>query len=117
MGALTCHVLDTHSGRPAEGIRIELSIRDGAGWKPVVTMVTTATGRTAAPLLAGDQMIAGAYRLEFCHADYFGPKAPLSDPPFYDRVAHFFAIHSPDDHFHITMIASPWGYSTYRWKV
>ena len=116
MGELTCHVLDTHGGKPAGGMRVDLAIRDGANWKALKSVTTVATGRTAAPLLDATEIAAGEYRLEFHHADYFARQAKLSDPPFYDRIVHFLAIDAADAHCHITMVASPWGYSTYRWK-
>jgi hydroxyisourate hydrolase len=117
MGELSCHVLDTYSGKPADGMRVDLSIQIAGEWKQVASMTTSATGRPAAPLLTGQDMIAGTYRLDFHHAGYFATVAPLADPPFYDQVVHFFSILTPDDHIHITVVAAPWGYSTYRWNV
>ncbi len=116
MGELTCHILDTHGGKPAAGMRVDLAISDGEIWRTLKSVETTATGRTAGPLLAGEAMVPGAYRLEFYHADYFARQAKLADPPFYDHIVHFFAIDAADAHTHITLVASPWGYSTYRWK-
>jgi 5-hydroxyisourate hydrolase len=115
-GRLTCHVLDTYSGRPAEGMKVELSTRDGAAWKLVRSAMTVGTGRTAEPLMTGEAMLTGDFMLEFFHADYFGRRAFLPNPPFYDRIVHFFAVPAKETKYHITMVAAPWGYSTFRWK-
>ncbi len=115
-GRLTCHVLDTYTGKPGEGMKVELFTRDGAGWKVVKSVVTTATGRTQDPLFAGDGMMTGDFMLEFSHADYFKQRAFLPNPPFYDKVVHYFSIPTKETKYHITMVASPWGYSTFRWK-
>jgi 5-hydroxyisourate hydrolase len=115
-GRLTCHVLDTYSGRPGEGMKVELSMRDGAGWKLIKSAMTVPSGRTADPLMTGDGMLTGEFMLEFFHSDYFGKRAFLPNPPFYDKVVHFFSIAAKDTKYHITMVAAPWGYSTFRWK-
>ena len=115
-GRLTCHVLDTYTGKPGEGMKVELFTRDGQGWKVVKSVMTTATGRTQEPLFAGDGMMTGDFMLEFSHADFFRQRAFLPNPPFYDKVVHFFSIPTKDTKYHITMVASPWGYSTFRWK-
>ncbi len=115
-GRLTCHVLDTYSGRPGGGMRVELSMQDGAAWKLLKSVPTVDNGRTADPLLAGDGMLIGNFMLEFFHAEYFKARAFLPNPPFFDRVTHFFSIPSKTTAYHITMVAAPWGYTTYRWK-
>lgn len=115
-GELTCHVLDIHAGCPAAGMTVELSVQDGGRWKLIKSVDTDSSGRTAEPLLMHDEMLIGAFMLEFFHAAYFGKHATLPNPPFYDKVVHFFSIPTKATRYHITLVAAPWGYSTYRWK-
>ena len=115
-GRLTCHVLDSYSGRPGGGMRVDLSIQEGGAWKLVKSALTVDSGRTADPLMSGDGMQTGNFMLEFFHAEYFKVRAFLPTPPFYDRVVHFFAIPAKTVAYHITLVTAPWGYTTYRWK-
>ena len=115
-GRLTCHVLDTYSGRPAGGMRVDLSLQEGGAWKLVKSALTVDSGRTADPLMTGDGMQTGNFMLEFFHAEYFKVRAFLPTPPFYDRVVHYFAIPVKTVAYHITLVTAPWGYTTYRWK-
>lgn len=115
MGRLTTHVLDTAHGRPAAGIRIDLSVPDGAGWKLVKTTVTNADGRTDAPLLEGDAFVPGRYELLFHVAAYFERSgAALAAPPFLDQIPLRFAIAAGTQHYHVPLLVSPWSFSTYR---
>ena len=110
-GRLTTHVLDTAQGRPASGLAIELW-RDGAC---LLRVVTNADGRTDAPLLTGDDLVAGVYELVFLVGDYFA-RAGLAQGslPFLDRVPVRFGIVDADAHYHVPLLTSPWAYSTYR---
>ena len=115
MGRLSTHVLDTSHGAPAAGMRIDLSVLEAGRWTALKTVRTNADGRTDAPLLAGDAMAAGQYRLLFHAGDYFrGRGVTLADPPFLDRIPVRFGIHDPDVHLHVPLLCTPWGYSTYR---
>jgi 5-hydroxyisourate hydrolase len=101
MATLSTHVLDTARGRPASGLRVELSAQGG----PVVAAgVTDADGRVA-PL--GGALEAGAYALRFDTGGYLGADA------FYPEVVVTFVV-GPDDHYHVPLLLSPFGYSTYR---
>ncbi len=74
-----------------------------------------ADGRAASPLLEGDTLEAGAYRLVFDVAAYFrGRSTALADPPFLDRVPIDFGIANPEENYHVPLLVSPWAYSTYR---
>ena len=115
-GQLTCHVLDTHGGRPGAGMRVDLSMLDNGAWKLVRSATTVDTGRTAEPLMRGDTMQTGQFMLEFFHAEYFKARANLPSQPFYDRVVHFFNVPSASTRYHITLVTAPWGYTTFRWK-
>jgi 5-hydroxyisourate hydrolase len=113
MGRLTTHVLDTAGGRPAAGVRIELSVREGDGWRALAAVTTNADGRTDAPLAAA--LAAARYRLVFHVGAYFRAQgAKLADPPFLDQVPIEFAVADPDAHYHVPLLVSPWSYSTYR---
>ena len=115
MGKLTTHVLDTAHGRPAAGIRLELSVEQAGAWRLLKTTVTNADGRTDAPLLDGDACVAGRYELLFHVAAYFDRAgAAQASPPFLDQVPLRFAIADAHRHYHVPLLVSPWSYSTYR---
>lgn len=115
MGRLTTHVLDTCHGAPGIGMTIEVSVLEGGRWQPVKTVVSNADGRTDEPLLVGEAMRVGEYRLVFHVAEYFRARGEkLSDPPFLDRVPICFGIADPKAHYHVPLLCSPWSYSTYR---
>jgi 5-hydroxyisourate hydrolase len=112
MGRLTTHVLDTSRGKPAAGVRVVLR-REGEA-AMLAEAVTNAEGRTDKPLLDGAAFSSGRYLLEFHVADYFRARgAALADPPFLDVIPLRFAI-AEDAHYHVPLLVSPYGYSTYR---
>ena len=110
-GKLTTHVLDTALGRPAAGMRVDLYTADGS---PLAETTTDADGRTAAPLLAGDSMKQGAYRLRFHVGDYFMAMNHPDARRFLDVVPVDFLITAPAEDHHVPLLVSPWSYSTYR---
>ncbi len=113
MGRLTTHVLDTAHGRPAGGLHIEL-YHEGDN-VPTARAVTNADGRCDGPLLEGEAFAAGRYQLVFHAGDYFAELGvDLPDPPFLDRVVIAFGIAAPGEHYHVPLLISPYGYSTYR---
>lgn len=115
MGRLSTHVLDTVSGKPAQGVRIDLSVQDGESWRLVKSVTTNQDGRTDEPLLSGDALQTGHYELLFHIAEYFTRQgAALSDPPFLDQVPLRFAVADAAGHYHVPLLATPWSYSTYR---
>ncbi len=112
MGRLTTHVLDTASGRPASGVRIVL--RRVGEPEILAEAKTNADGRLDQPLLQGADFKTGRYQLEFHVGDYFRARGvALADPPFLDVVPVQFAI-AEDTHYHLPLLVSPYGYSTYR---
>jgi 2-oxo-4-hydroxy-4-carboxy-5-ureidoimidazoline decarboxylase len=115
-GRLSTHVLDTHSGRPAAGIAVELTELSDLGVSRVVTRtVTNSDGRTDAPLIAGRPVPIGRYELMFGVGDYFaGRQVPISDPPFLDRIPLRFSVSNPEGHLHVPLLVTPWSYGTYR---
>ena len=115
-GRLSTHVLDTHSGRPAAGVAIELSEVSGAGVTRTIERATTNDdGRTDRPLIDGRPVPIGRYELRFAIGDYFaGQTILLADPPFLDVVPVQFAVADPEGHYHVPLLVTPWSYSTYR---
>jgi 5-hydroxyisourate hydrolase len=113
---LTTHVLDTAHGRPAAGLRIDVSVVEPDGRTRFLRTVTTnAEGRSDAPLLAASEMNVARYELVFHVAAYFRATGiPLTDPPFYEQVPVRFAIAEPGSHYHVPLLVSPYGYVTYR---
>ena len=105
---LTTHVLDTASGRPAAGVRVEAwRLNDGAH-DLLRAAVTNADGRTDGPLLAGDEFRAGTYELAFHVGEYFGGEGFLGVVPVR------FHVRDPARHWHVPLLCSPWSYATYR---
>jgi 2-oxo-4-hydroxy-4-carboxy-5-ureidoimidazoline decarboxylase len=115
-GRLSTHVLDTHSGRPAAGISVELIELSDLGEARVVARATTnQDGRTDQPLIGGRPVPIGRYELTFGIGDYFaGRNVPISDPPFLDRIPLRFSVSDPEGHLHVPLLVTPWGYTTYR---
>lgn len=114
MGRLTTHVLDTAHGCPASGMKIELWRGDQQA-ELVKTVHTNADGRVDAPLLRGDDLTAGGYEIRFFAGDYFrGMQLGLAEPLFLDVIPVRFGITTADDHYHVPLLISPFGYSTYR---
>ena len=112
MGRLTTHVLDTARGQPAAGLAVALRKADG---EEVARAVTNKDGRCDAPLLEGDAMRPGAYELIFEAGRYFDAAGlALPEPKFLDRVVIRFGVADPEAHYHVPLLLSPFGYSTYR---
>lgn len=108
---LSTHVLDLTTGRPAAGMKIELS-RRGSDALPLRTIATNADGRTDVPLLDGSQLFPGDYELVFHVRDYFHSRGV--DCPFLDRVPVRFSITDTAANYHVPLLVTPWSYSTYR---
>ena len=115
-GRLSTHVLDTHSGRPAAGVAIELLELSVSGEPRVIARgMSNRDGRTDAPLIRERPLPIGRYELRFHVGDYFARlKARQDDPPFLDVVPVRFAIAEPEGHYHVPLLVTPWSYSTYR---
>ena len=112
---LTTHVLDTARGRPAAGLRIDLSTVDPDGRaRLLATAITNADGRPDGPLLAGDAMRAGRYELAFHVGAYFRRAETAGESPFLDVVPVRFDIADARGHYHVPLLVSPWSYTTYR---
>src|SRR6202008_4873158 len=115
-GRLSTHVLDTHSGKPAAGISVELVELSALGASRVVTRtVTHSDGRTDQPLIGGRPVPIGRYELRFSVGGYFAARSvPMSDPPFLDQIPLRFSVSEPEGHLHVPLLVTPWSYATYR---
>jgi len=114
-GRLSTHVLDTHAGRPAVGIAIELYEFAGENAHCIETAITNADGRTDKPLIGDRPLPIGRYELRFAMGNHFRSRGIASgDPPFFDIVPLRFSIAEPEGHYHVPLLCTPWSYSTYR---
>lgn len=115
-GRLSTHVLDTHGGKPAAGIEVELMELSRLGASRVVARtVTNHDGRTDMPLIGGRPVPIGRYELTFKVGAYFAArKVAMSDPPFLDEIPLRFAVYEPEGHLHVPLLVTPWSYGTYR---
>jgi 2-oxo-4-hydroxy-4-carboxy-5-ureidoimidazoline decarboxylase len=114
-GRLSTHVLDTHAGRPAVGVAIELYEFAGEKAHYIQSAITNADGRTDQPLIGGRPLPIGRYELRFAVGNHFRSRGIASgDPPFLDIVPLRFSIAEPEGHYHVPLLCTPWSYSTYR---
>ena len=115
MGKLTTQILDTAHGRPGAGIVIELHRLDGERRVPLGRFVSNNDGRCDSPLLEGTAFQAGTYELSFAVGNYFAAGGiDLPQPRFLDEVVLRFGIADASAHYHVPLLVSPFGYSTYR---
>jgi hydroxyisourate hydrolase len=110
-GAITTHVLDTARGCPAAGMEVVLETRQGGMWREIGRGTTDANGRLAT-LTQGQPMIAGAYRLTYDTGRY--QRAHGIGDPFFPDVTVAFTVGDAPGHYHVPLLLSPFGYSTYR---
>jgi len=114
-GYLTTHVLDTAKGCPAEGIRITLYRVSGEASEKIAETVTNADGRTDSPILPAEEFATGRYELVFFAGDYLRASGQAGDDPlFLDQVPIRFGMSDAAAHYHVPLLLSPYGYSTYR---
>ncbi|HLL01730.1 MAG TPA: hydroxyisourate hydrolase [Myxococcaceae bacterium] len=111
MSTLSTHVLDTQWGRPAAGVPIVLEFQEGTGWRELARGTTNSDGRVKDFLPAGTSLQAGTYRMTFHTAEYFRAHSVKG---FYPYVAVVFELTAPNEHYHVPLLLSPFGYSTYR---
>jgi 5-hydroxyisourate hydrolase len=112
MSPITTHILDISLGRPASGVPVLLEFHAPTDeWQILGRGVTDADGRVRDLLTAGSQITPGNYRLTFDTGDYF---AALNIDGFYSGVTVSFMIRDATQHYHVPLLLSPFGYSTYR---
>lgn len=113
-GRLTTHVLDTAVGRPAAGLSLSLFWVGGRMHRHLATTATNADGRCDAPLLGGEAFRPGTYELVFKAGAYFRAQGlVLPEPAFLDDIPIRFGM-AEARHYHVPLLLSPYGYSTYR---
>jgi len=110
MSTISTHILDTARGLPARGVRITLQRSAGSDWEDLATAATNADGRAPELLPQGTKLADGIYRMRFDVSAYFSEHKTKS---FYPYVEVVFEL-SGDGHYHVPLLLSPWGYSTYR---
>ncbi|MEM6341483.1 MAG: hydroxyisourate hydrolase [Pseudomonadota bacterium] len=114
-GYLTTHVLDTAQGKPAAGIKIVLYRVSGNAHRKIAEAVTNADGRTNSPILPEGKLESGQYELIFFTGEHLETSGLAgSDIKFLDQIPIRFGIADPDQHYHVPLLLSPYGYSTYR---
>ncbi len=114
-GFLTTHVLDTAKGIPAAGMEVVLYRLMGDARDELARMVTNADGRTDSPILPQEHFLPGTYELEFFAGSYLDASGtPPESPRFLDVIPIRFGISDPDSHYHVPLLLSPFGFSTYR---
>lgn len=114
-GYLTTHVLDTARGCPAAGLKIVLSAVNGDTRETLAEMVTNDDGRTDSPILPQDAFRTGTYELVFFAGDYLRATGQDGEAPlFLDEVPIRFGMSDGEAHYHVPLLLSPYGYSTYR---
>jgi 5-hydroxyisourate hydrolase len=115
MAHLSTHVLDTARGIPAKDLKIELHRIENSMRRRVATGVTNADGRIAAPLISGELLEIGVYELVFHAGDYLRSAGlDVKEPAFLDQIVVRFGVAEPDRNYHVPLLLSPFGYSTYR---
>ena len=109
---ITTHVLDLNRGSPAGGVSVTIERSSGPSeWKCLAKGITSSDGRVEALFPAGTKLEAGVYRLTFQTREYFTIQKIKS---FYPFVAIVFEITASDEHYHVPLLLSAHGYSTYR---
>ena len=108
---VSTHVLDVAAGRPAAGVAVRLQRLEGAAWIDVSSAPTNADGRVPALVPPGSDLPAGVCRLTFDVAAYF---AARQQETFYTTIAIDFVARDGTPHYHVPLLLSPYGYSTYR---
>jgi 5-hydroxyisourate hydrolase len=112
VSAITTHVLDTSRGRPASGVAVRLAFENADGsWRQIGKGATDADGRARDLLPDGSALTEGVYRLAFETGPYF---AAQEIEAFYREVVIVFTVSDPAQHYHVPLLLSPFGYSTYR---
>ncbi|MFG6666001.1 hydroxyisourate hydrolase [Halomonas sp. HNIBRBA4712] len=115
MGRLTTHVLDTARGAPGSGITIEIFRLVAGSREHLGRAVTNSDGRCDGPILEGEHFQEGEYELVFHAGDYLRTHGvEATEPRFLDVIPLRFGVADPSEHYHVPLLLSPYGYSTYR---
>ena len=115
MARLSTHVLDTARGHAAANMKVELYRFENGHRVHCLTARTNADGRTDSPLLSGDRIATGQYEITFAAGKYFRALGVvLTEPPFLDEIVVRFGIADAAANYHVPLLVSPYGYSTYK---
>ena len=113
MSKLTTHCLDTFSGKPAKGVKVDVySVSDKR--EKLNSTVLNNNGRSDKPLLEGTNFKEGQYELVFFVGDYFKKITDLPKTPFLNEIVIKFGVSDSKEHYHVPLLVTPWSYSTYR---
>jgi 5-hydroxyisourate hydrolase len=111
LSGVSTHVLDTARGRPATGISVSLEVRAGDNWTCIASAATDENGRAGNLIPSAVPFQRGTYRLRFDAAAYFRAQGIET---LYSEVSVTFEVRNPGEHYHVPLLLSPWGYTTYR---
>ena len=109
--SISTHVLDTRTGKPALGIRVQLEQLEGHEWRLVGSGETNGDGRVPNLLPAETAIVPGEYRLTFATGPYFRASSTAT---FYPAISIVFEAAAGQSHYHVPLLLSPFGYTTYR---
>jgi len=111
MTKLTTHALDIYSGKPAKGMKVDVYFLTEKNEK-IKSVVLNKDGRADEVLI--EPIKTGNYELVFYVGEYFKKKLNLEKPNFLNEVSIKFGVSNPNEKYHVPLLVSPWGYSTYR---
>lgn len=111
MGSISTHVLDTAAGKPASGVPVSLETAGTSTCEVLARAKTDANGRVPALLPPDHELAAGLYRITFDTGTYYRTD---NAETFFPEVAVLFEVRDPKQHYHVPLLLSPFGYSTYR---
>ena len=113
MTKLTTHCLDTFSGKPAKGVKVDIYLVSGRREK-LNSIVLNNNCLSEKPLVEGVNFKEGQYELVFFVGDYFKKITDLPTTPFLNEIVIKFGVSNPKEHYHVPLLVTPWSYSTYR---
>jgi 5-hydroxyisourate hydrolase len=113
MTKLTTHCLDTFSGKPAKGVKVDVYLVSDKREK-LNSVILNSVGRSDKPLIEGTNFKEGKYELIFFVGDYFKKITDLPSTPFLNEIVIKFGVSDPKEHYHVPLLVTPWSYSTYR---
>ena len=113
MTKLTTHCLDTFSGKPAKGVKVDVYFISDKKQK-INSIILNDNGRSEKPLVEGKNFKEGEYELVFFIGNYFRKITDLPKTPFLNEVVIRFGISNANEDYHVPLLVSPWSYSTYR---
>ena len=113
MTKLTTHCLDTFSGKPAKGVKVEVYLVSNKREK-LTSIILNNNGRSDKPLIEGNDFKEGQYELIFFVGEYFKKITDLPSTPFLNEIVIKFGVSNSKEHYHVPLLVTPWSYSTYR---